>query len=81
MSDAQTPWHDPNPPPRSGCGTALAVFLGLIMLLPGVCAIIGVSQNPKIALPSSAVAPWFWLFLVIGVGGIVMISWGVRPKG
>jgi hypothetical protein len=82
MSDPRTPWRDPNPPPPpSGCVTVLAVLLGLVMLLPGVCTLMGVSQNPKILLPSSAVAPWFWLFLAIGVGGIVLISWATRPKG
>jgi len=49
MSDASTspvspeppvlPPAAPRPPARSGCLTALMVIVGVIMLLPGVCAV------------------------------------------
>ncbi|GKQ53918.1 hypothetical protein [Bradyrhizobium sp. Ce-3] len=30
----------PLPPPRSGCATAFMVLFGLILLLPGLCALL-----------------------------------------
>jgi hypothetical protein len=80
VSNPQPPGHDPDPRPASGCATAFVVILGLIMLLPGMCAVIAVYQDPKILLPSSGAASLFWLFLAIGVGGIALISWAARPK-
>jgi hypothetical protein len=43
------------------------------MLLPGVCAIIAVTQDPKVLLPNSGTASLFWLLLAIGAGGVAMI--------
>jgi len=80
MSNEQTPWHDPKPRPSSGCATLFLGFLGVIMLLPGLCAIIGVYQNPKILLSSSPDASMAWTFLAIGAGGVALISWLARPK-
>ena len=38
--------HAPPPPPRSGCATALMVIVGIILLLPGLCAILLTSLVP-----------------------------------
>jgi hypothetical protein len=73
MSDPLTTWHDPNPRQSGGCGSLLVALVGAIMLLPGVCAIIAFTQNPKVPLPSSQMAPLFWLLLAIGAGGVAMI--------
>jgi len=51
MSD-QTPNPDPTlpptppPPVRSGCASVIMVLLGIILLLPGLCAILLTSVVP-----------------------------------
>ena len=49
------------------------MLLGLIMLLPGLCAIGAVSNDPKVLWSYSSGAGLFWLFLAIGAGGIAVI--------
>ena len=71
----------PQPPPpaqRSGCLTALMVIAGLIMLLPGLCAIIfGVGS-----LTNSSVEPIVMVLVLLGlfVGflGILLIRAAVK---
>ena len=71
----------PRPPPpaqRSGCLTALMVIAGLIMLLPGLCAIIfGVGS-----LTNSSVEPIVMVLVLLGlfVGflGILLIRAAVK---
>ena len=71
----------PRPPPpaqRSGCLTALMVIAGLIMLLPGLCAIIfGVGS-----LTNSSVEPIVMVLVLLGlfVGflGIMLIRAAVK---
>ena len=70
----------PSPPPaqRSGCLTALMAIAGLIMLLPGLCAIIfGVAS-----LTGSSMEPIVTVLVVLGlfVGflGIMLIRAATR---
>jgi hypothetical protein len=73
----------PRPPPpaqRSGCLTALMVIAGLIMLLPGLCAIIfGVGS-----LTNSSVEPIVMVLVLLGlfVGflGIMLIRAAVGGR-
>jgi hypothetical protein len=78
MSDTPPP---PPPPQRHGCLTAIMVIAGLIMLLPGLCAIIfGVGS-----LTNSSMEPIVMVLVVLGlfVGflGIMLIRAAVRGPG
>lgn len=59
------------PPQRGGCLTALMAISGVILLLPGLCALlfggISISEGGKI---DSDIAPLVFLGLVVGIGGV-----------
>ena len=70
----------PSPPPiqRSGCMTALAIFAGIVLLLPGLCAILLAGLDPHEMLVDPG-----WLLLIVGMlaigaGGVALIWWAVR---
>ena len=81
MSDTSPPPPPPRLPPpaqRNGCLTAIMVVAGLIMLLPGLCAIIfGVGS-----LTNSSIEPIVMVLVVIGllVGflGIMLIRAAIK---
>ncbi len=84
MSDAESPSVPPPVPPspgRSGCLTALMVVVGVILLLPGLCAVIfggiGLSQ-PHF---DSGFMPFVLMGLLVGCVGVAMI-WAAfrRPQ-
>jgi hypothetical protein len=85
MSDSIPPPnpHDPasrpTPPTsaRSGCLTAFLILAGIVLLLPGLCAIALVAFDWKSALSGSTL-PAVLIFLAISAGGIIMIREGVR---
>ncbi|MBR0854971.1 hypothetical protein [Bradyrhizobium liaoningense] len=77
MSDTPPPVLPPVPTPgqaRSGCLTALMAISGVILLLPGLCALLfggaSVIEGGKI---DSDIAPLVFLGLVVGIGGAVLI--------
>ena len=86
MSDAGPP-ATPNPPlipprapsrQRNGCLTALMVIVGIVLLLPGLCALIfGVGS-----LASSRYDPFFTPFIVfgalLGIAGFALIRRAIR---
>ncbi|MVT77948.1 hypothetical protein GPL20_33695 [Bradyrhizobium cajani] len=69
MPPVPTPGHA-----RSGCLTALMAIAGVILLLPGLCALLfggaSVIEGGKI---DSDIAPLVFLGLVVGIGGAVLI--------
>lgn len=69
------------PPPRSGCLTALMAGFGIILLLPGVCALIfggmSVFEDGRIA---SDIAPLVFLGLVVGIGGVALIWAAIKGR-
>jgi hypothetical protein len=67
----------PSPPPRHGCITALMVLIGIVLLLPGLCAVIfGVlSIGPH---ADSGFAPLIIIGLLVGFGGIMLIRSAIR---
>jgi len=79
MSDSSPPPIPPRaPPPRNGCLTALMVIVGIILLLPGLCALIfGVGS-----LSSSHYDPGFTPFIVfgalLGIAGFALIRFAIR---
>jgi hypothetical protein len=62
---------------RSGCLSAFLILGGVVLLLPGLCAIAIVVFDFKSALSSSTL-PVVVMFLAIAAGGIIMIREGVR---
>jgi hypothetical protein len=73
----------PGPPPptpsdSSGCLTVLMIGAGIVLLLPGICAIILAGLDPH----EMMVDPSFMLallgMLAIGAGGVALIRWALR---
>ncbi len=81
MSDANRPAEqDRSTVPssaRSGCLTAFLILAGIVLLLPGLCAIAMIAFDWESALSSSTL-PVVVIFLAIAAGGIIMIREGVR---
>jgi len=88
MSD--TPPPDPlSPPPiaprpappeqRSGCMTAIMVVIGIILLLPGLCALIfgGMAVTSQGSVPSDIVS-FVVLGLLVGCMGVMLIWVAIR---
>jgi hypothetical protein len=71
------------PPPnqRSGCLTALMAIFGIIMLLPGACALLfgGISISDRGRIDSD-VAPLVLLGLVVGLGGVALIWAAIKGR-
>ncbi|MDH2399471.1 hypothetical protein QCM77_05850 [Bradyrhizobium sp. SSUT18] len=71
------------PPPnqRGGCLTALMAGFGIIMLLPGLCALLfggtSISASGRI---DSDIAPLVFLGLVVGMGGVALIWAAIRGR-
>ena len=80
MSDPNTPWNKQSPQ-GSGCGGFLLMLLGLVMLLPGVCAIFFVVSDPKVLLPNAVGAGLVWFFLAIAAGGVALIWAAITGAG
>jgi hypothetical protein len=70
----------PPPSPRSGCLTAFMVIIGIILLLPGVCAVFFGVGNLTSSSPDSFVTTLVMLGLLIGVGGIALIVAAIRGR-
>jgi len=70
-----TPTLPPPPrPPRDIVVSIIMVLIGLILLLPGVCAIVfagAIGRDPGL------IALWF-ICIMISIGGIVMIAKAFR---
>jgi hypothetical protein len=68
-------------PPRSPIVTALLIFIGIVLLLPGLCSIILTivvfSDPSEIGDHLADLAPLVFFFL-IGVGGGALIVFAVR---
>lgn len=84
MSDTPPPVLPPIPTPdqaRSGCLTALMVIAGVILLLPGLCALLfggaSVIDGGKI---DSDIAPLVFLGLVVGIGGVALIWAAIKGR-
>ena len=78
---SQPPIPDPGgvPPPRHGCLTALMVVVGIILLLPGLCALIfGVGSLTSRGGFDSGFVPFILVGLMVGAVGVLMIRWAIR---
>jgi hypothetical protein len=65
----------PQPNQRNGCLQALAIVVGIVLLLPGLCAIILIGAGPRIARDD---VPFLLLMFAISAGGVVLIWSAVR---
>ena len=68
------------PPRRDGCLTAIMVIIGIILLLPGVCAVFFGVGNLTSSSPDSFVTTLVMLGLLIGAGGIALIVAAIRGR-
>jgi hypothetical protein len=74
--DGQSP--APAPPSRGGgCLAVILILVGIVMLLPGLCAIILISLDWKSALSSTNLSAMV-TFLAISAGGIFLIRLGFK---
>ena len=71
----------PGPQPRSGCLTAILFLVGLILLLPGLCAIIFAVGTLSSLHVDPTVMVLVIFGLLIGFGGIMLIRSAVRDPG
>jgi hypothetical protein len=79
MSQASHP-PPPLPPPeqRNGCLTALLIGLAILMLLPGLCAVLIVGFDPAHAFNDPTTVSALFGFFAISAGGIALIWWALR---
>ncbi|MGY4475093.1 hypothetical protein [Bradyrhizobium sp. USDA 3364] len=92
MSETSPPTLQPSPPPaatpplpppprRHGCATAFMVIFGIILLLPGLCALIfGVTMLSETRF-DGAFAALVLLGLFVGVGGVILIRAAIKGPG
>jgi hypothetical protein len=75
------PYLPPPPlPRRDGCLTAIMVIIGIILLLPGLCAVFFGVGNLTSSSPDSFVTTLVMLGLLIGAGGIALIVAAIRGR-
>jgi hypothetical protein len=66
-------------PPRNGCLTAFMVIIGIILLLPGLCALVfGVGSLTSPGGFDSGFVPFILVGLIVGAVGVLMIRWAIR---
>ena len=77
MSDFDRP-PPPSPQQRSGCATAFMVIIGIILLLPGLCALFfsAIALSDR-SLPSDIVS-FIVVGLLSGFAGVILIRVAIR---
>jgi len=71
----------PPPPPRSGLLTAFMVLAGVILLMPGLCALgFGASGLFSSEHYESGLTPFILVGLLVGFGGIMLIRAAIRGR-
>jgi hypothetical protein len=70
----------PRPAPLSGWITAIMIIVGIILLLPGLCAL--VFGAISLSSPSSAagIMPFVVVGLLVGFGGVMLIRAAIRGR-
>jgi hypothetical protein len=71
------PSPPPPAPPRNGCLTALMIGAGIILLLPGFCAILLVGFDPH-GLANRDTLMTCLSFFAVAAGGAVLIWSAIR---
>jgi hypothetical protein len=74
---------DPPPPPlqqRSGCATAVMVIFGIILLLPGLCALLfGAVAISGRSFPSDFLG-FIVMDMLSGCVGVILIRLAIRGR-
>jgi hypothetical protein len=71
----------PQPDPSNrGCLQVLAILVGLVLLLPGLCGIIIAGLDPHELRVDPAVASGVFGLISLGVIGVILIWWAVRRR-
>jgi hypothetical protein len=73
------PPYEP-PPEGGGCLTAFLILLGIILLLPGLCAVLIIGSDPRHVLNDSTTLSACLIFLAVSAGGIALIWGAVRRR-
>jgi len=71
----------PPPPPRNGCLTAFMVIAGIILLLPGLCAVIFGGMALTQPHFDSGFTSFIVVGLLVGIGGIMLIRAAIVGRG
>ena len=75
-----TPPPPPTPPlqQRSGCATAVMVIFGVVLLLPGLCALLfGAAAIAERSFPSDFFG-FILMGLLAGFAGVILIRVAIR---
>ena len=80
MSDSNTPSKIQPPPQRDGCITALMVVVGVVLLLPGLCALLFGANSLLESHPDPTIMSLVLLGLLVGFVGIMLIRAAVRGR-
>jgi hypothetical protein len=82
MSDVENPPGAPPAPsrPRNGWLTAFMVIVGIVLLLPGLCAIAFGIGNMSSSSSDPVVTLLVFMGLVVGAGGILLIRSAIRGR-
>jgi hypothetical protein len=68
----------PAPPERGGCLTGFMVIVGIILLLPGLCALIFTGLAFTQSRFDAGFVPFIVVGLLVGFGGITLIRAAFR---
>jgi hypothetical protein len=81
MTDSDHPPPPPPVPQRSGCLVAFMIVAGIILLLPGLCALIfgGIALSEGGSFPSD-IASLIVLGLFVGAVGVLLIVSAIRGR-
>ena len=67
------------PPQRDGCLTALMILVGIVLLLPGLCALVfGVGSILDMQHYDSMFTVPILVGLLVGFGGVILIRFAIR---
>jgi hypothetical protein len=79
---SERPPPDPSPPQvhRGGCATAFMVLFGIILLLPGLCALLfGIGSLTSSSIDATVMGLVI-LGLLIGFAGVMLIWNAIRGR-
>ena len=65
-------------PPRNGCLAVFMILVGIVLLLPGLCALLFGATSISYNHFDSGIAPFVVLGLIVGVFGVVLIVSAIR---
>jgi hypothetical protein len=68
------------PPPRRGWLTAIMIIVGVILLLPGVCALGFGALSFADPGEAAGIMPFVMVGLLLGFGGIMLIRSAIRGR-